>query len=133
MYALRGAEGLQALGDDFFRFAHDPVHQFLTGRNVMDQAGDHAAAPAARIHVAILHASENPFYIQLEDLVSCALEYSIRLTNKFKGVPLASLEDHRAVYEAIRDGNAQDAADAMTKLIDEALDLIAKAEMSDGV
>ena len=53
--ALGGAESLQALGDDLFRFTHDAVHQFLTGRNVMDQAGDHAAAPAARIHVAILH------------------------------------------------------------------------------
>lgn len=84
-------------------------------------------------HVAVLYASENPFYIQLEDLVSCALEYSIRLTNKFKGVALASVDDHRVVYEAIKDGKAQEAADLMTRLLDEALDLITRAEIADNI
>ena len=111
----------------------EKIEEALKRMEAAQNGDDNPLQSDIAFHVAILHASENPFYIQLEDLVSCALEYSIRLTNKFKGVPLASLEDHRAVYEAIRDGNAQDAADTMTNLIDEALDLIAKAEMSDGV
>lgn len=79
-------------------------------------------------HVAILRASGNPFYWQLEDLVECALTYSIRLTNKFKGVALASVADHRKVYNAISGQRPDEAVSMMNDLIDEALSLIEKAE-----
>ncbi len=111
----------------------ESLHKIEQALNRMKDAqvgDDNPLQSDIAFHVAILHASENPFYIQLEDLVSCALEYSIRLTNKFKGVKLASFEDHRAVYKAIKAGNAEQAANKMTILIDEALSLIAKAEHS---
>ena len=41
--------------DQLLRFAHDPIDQFLHRRNVVDQAGDHAAAPGAGIHIAVDH------------------------------------------------------------------------------
>ena len=45
----------QALRDDRLGFAHDAVDQLAAGRHVVDEAGDHAARPRARLHVALLH------------------------------------------------------------------------------
>ncbi|UTW58946.1 FadR family transcriptional regulator [Kordiimonas sp. SCSIO 12603] len=87
---------------------------------------DDPLASDIAFHVAVLNASDNPFFKQLEEMVKCALTYSIRLTNRFKGVDRASSVDHRAVYEAIAAGQSQIAVEAMQKLIDEALELIEK-------
>lgn len=38
-------------------------------------------------HVSVLHASGNKFYAQLSDLIATALRFSIRTTNRYKGVP----------------------------------------------
>ncbi len=79
-------------------------------------------------HVAILHASGNRFFMQLEDLIDSALRYSIRLTNQFKGVRLANIEEHREILTAIEGGKAEEAEKCMTVLLNEALDLIVRAE-----
>ena len=52
-------------------------------------------------HLAILTASRNRLFIQLHELVSTALHFSIRLTNRFKGVKIASVADHELVACAI--------------------------------
>lgn len=74
-------------------------------------------------HVAILRASQNPFYAQFCDVVETALRTSIRFTNRIKG-RTASIVDHEAVHRAIaaRDGGA--ARKAMDRLIGDVLDLI---------
>ena len=36
-------------------------------------------------HLAILHASANPFYVQFRDVVTTALRTSIRFTNRING------------------------------------------------
>ena len=74
-------------------------------------------------HVAILEASENPFYRQFRDVVSTALQTSIRFTNKIKG-HTASIEDHGAVLDAIANRDEDGARRAMRHLIGEVLDLI---------
>ena len=81
-------------------------------------------------HVAVLRASGNRFYSELRELIETALKFSIRTTNRYKGVRLASIEDHRKVAEAIVAGDAQLAATRMRALIQEALDLIHKANRS---
>lgn len=75
-------------------------------------------------HVAVLHASKNRFYAQLTELTSTALRFSIRTTNRYKGVKLASVADHKRVADAIVAGRPAVAAEAMRKMIQEALDLI---------
>lgn len=79
-------------------------------------------------HVAVLEASSNRFFIQLEDLIDTALRISIRFTNQYKGVALADVEAHRAVAQAIRAGDAAAASAAMKTMLTEALDLIIQAK-----
>lgn len=78
-------------------------------------------------HVAILTASQNPFYVQFRDVVATALRTSIRYTNGIKGRS-ASLADHAAVERAIvaRDPDAAHAA--MHHLIGDVLELIDSTE-----
>jgi DNA-binding FadR family transcriptional regulator len=75
-------------------------------------------------HVAVLRATSNPFYAQLRELIETALRFSIRRTNAFKGVTLASVLDHKQVADAIADKDAAAAEHAMRALIQEALDLM---------
>jgi DNA-binding FadR family transcriptional regulator len=78
-------------------------------------------------HVAILHASQNPFYAQFRDMVATALRTSIRFTNRIKG-RTASLADHAAVRDAILARDAEGARAAMRALIADVLELIDQAE-----
>ncbi|WP_417318779.1 FadR/GntR family transcriptional regulator [Emcibacter sp.] len=80
-------------------------------------------------HVAVLKASDNRFFMQLHDLTDSALRYSIRLTNQFKGVELASINDHKAVYQAIRDKQPETARQLMVAMINEVLELIKQAQI----
>ncbi|MES2721945.1 MAG: FadR/GntR family transcriptional regulator [Pseudomonadota bacterium] len=75
-------------------------------------------------HVAILRASGNRFLTQMRDLIDVALRTSIRLTNRRKGVRLASIADHQKVSDAILAGDAEGASRAMRDLMLEALVLI---------
>lgn len=77
-------------------------------------------------HVAVLNGSRNRFFTQLTGLTSTALRISIRATNQYKGVQRASVSDHRKVADAIFEGRQVAAAEAMRKLIQEAMDLIIK-------
>jgi DNA-binding FadR family transcriptional regulator len=79
-------------------------------------------------HVAVLHASGNKFYAQLSDLIATALRFSIRTTNRYKGVARASVADHKKVADAVIAGKPAAAQEAMRRLIQEALDLISAGE-----
>lgn len=74
-------------------------------------------------HVAILRASRNRFFQQFAPLVESALRFTIRLTNRVKGVQMASVPDHRAIAEAIVARNPEAAAAATTALLQEAIGL----------
>ena len=89
-----------------------------------ERGEDDPLASDIAFHVAVLHASKNRFYAQLTELTSTALRFSIRTTNRYKGVKLASVADHKRVADAIVAGRPAAAADAMRKMIQEALDLI---------
>jgi DNA-binding FadR family transcriptional regulator len=67
-------------------------------------------------HVAILHASGNPFFAQFKDVISTALQTSIRFTNKIAG-HTADMPAHQAVFDAIAGEDADRARDAMDELI----------------
>lgn len=94
-----------------------------------ERGEDDALGSDIAFHVAILEASNNRFFMQLRDLVETALRISIRLTNQYKGVALASVADHTAIYQAIHQGDS-DAAEAKSKaLIEEAYELIQRAKV----
>jgi len=51
--------------------------------------------------VGSLRASRNRFYAQLTGFTAAALRFSIQTTNRYKGVQLASIADHKKVADAI--------------------------------
>jgi DNA-binding FadR family transcriptional regulator len=75
----------------------------------------------------VLNASANPFYMQFRDVVSTALQTSIRFTNRFKG-RTASLPAHKAVLDSIADRDPDTAKAEMAAIIREVMVLIADAE-----
>ena len=78
-------------------------------------------------HVAILKASQNPFYAQFQDVVTTALRSSIQFTNRIKGRS-ASIGDHAAVKDAILKRQPDKARLAMKKIIGDVLELIDTVE-----
>ncbi len=79
-------------------------------------------------HVAVLQASRNRFYAQLTGFSATALRFSIRMTNRYKGVRLASVAVHKKVSDAILAGKPAAAGDAMRRLIQEALRIMKKRQ-----
>lgn len=75
-------------------------------------------------HAAVMSASGNRFYAQLRDLIATALRFSVRQTNRYKGVHAASVADHRRVADAVIRGDAAAAETSMRYLILEALHLM---------
>lgn len=111
-----------ATADDLAAIAHG--YQ----RMVAAEAGaDDPLEADTAFHVAILQASENPFFMQFREVVGTALRTSIRFTNRFKG-RTASLPQHHAVLAAIEARDAARAHGAMAELIEDVLALIADAE-----
>lgn len=89
------------------------------------EAGDDEPHEAdVAFHVAVLQASDNRFIGELRELIGTALRFSSRLTNRLKSVPFASVEDHKAVADAIMAGKPRAASRAMTSIINEVLELI---------
>lgn len=106
-----GADDLQRIGDGLKRM------------EAADRGLDDTLEADIAFHVAILHASRNPFYAQFRDVVGTALRTSIRFTNRIKG-RTASVADHAAVRDAIVAKDPQSARAAMRSLIGDVLDLI---------
>lgn len=96
------------------------------------EIGDDDALEAdIAFHVAVLRASNNPFFSQFRDVVSTALRTSIRFTNRLAGRS-ASIADHAAVADAIIARDAPSAHAAMEVLIAKVLDLIVASVEREG-
>ncbi|HEY0281607.1 MAG TPA: FadR/GntR family transcriptional regulator [Rhizomicrobium sp.] len=85
---------------------------------------DDALASDIAFHIGLLRACGNRFYGQLCELINTALHFSIRTSNRIKGVETANIQDHRRVLDAILNGDGDGAEKALRSLIQEALDLI---------
>lgn len=123
------------------RYAIEPMAAALAARNATPEGiarirraiermkaaavgEDDPLASDIAFHVAVLHATGNRFYAQLEDMINAALRISIRLTNSVKGVPQANVDIHKKVLDAIEAGDATKARTIMEGIISEVLDLI---------
>jgi DNA-binding FadR family transcriptional regulator len=100
----------------------------LARMQAAERGDDDALTSDIAFHVAVLEASGNRFFSQLKDLVETALRISIRLTNQYKGVALASVKDHKKILDAIVAGDSEAAFTASYELVKEANDLITKAK-----
>lgn len=105
-----------------------PVAQAIERMRAAERGEDDPLESDIAFHVAVLRATGNRFYAQFSDLIATALRFSIRATNRYKGVRLASIPDHKAVADAILARKPEAAAKAMRKLIQEVLDLTAAAQ-----
>ena len=104
------------------------ISRALKRMQAADRGADHPLDADIAFHVAVLRASRNRFFAQLTGFSTAALRFSIRMTNRYRGVRLASVADHQKVADAIIAGNARDAGEAMRRLIQEALDIISRRE-----
>lgn len=95
-------------------------------RNAVD-GEEHTLESDIDFHVAILRATNNPFYAQFRDVVATALRTSIRFTDRIKG-RFGTFDDHAAVHDAIIARRPERARQTMHKIIADVLDLIATAE-----
>src|SRR5215472_10464265 len=100
------------------------IQRAIERMQAADRGLDNPLESDIAFHVAVLRASKNRFFAQLSDLIATALRFSISMTNRYKGVRLASVADHKKVADAILAGKAERAGAAMHSLIQEALDLI---------
>lgn len=78
-------------------------------------------------HAAILQASGNRFYQQLQEFSETALRISIRLTNQRKGVRPTSTSDHQKVCEAITARKPKLARSTMQHLLQKVMDSVSNA------
>jgi len=99
------------------------IRRGLERMHAAEHGEDDPLAADIAFHVAILHATRNPFYHQLEEMVNTALHISIRFTNQLRG-PGATLADHERVFEAILARDPERAREAMHKLVNDALIVI---------
>ena len=100
------------------------VRNGLARMKAAEQGDDDPYESDIAFHLAVITASRNRLIGQLQGLISTALRFSIRLTNRFKGVEFASVEAHEAVARAITGRKPKAAAKAMTVIINEAIELI---------
>ena len=119
--------GAAALAAEVAGPAEKAAVQEALGRMIAAESGggDDRLASDIAFHVAILSASGNKFFGQLRELIGTALRFSIRITNRGKGVRLASVADHKKVADAITAGKPEVAAEAMRILIRKVLVLVA--------
>ena len=75
-------------------------------------------------HLSILNASENRFFMHLGRIIDTTLRVSIRFTNRLKGVPAGSYDDHKRICDAIVANRPEVAQKESEQLIREALNLI---------
>ena len=78
-------------------------------------------------HLSILDASGNRFFMQLGRIIDTTLRVSIRFTNMRTGVRAGSHDEHKKIYDAITQGNAELAAKSASELMAGALDTINSA------
>jgi len=105
----------------------EPIRHAIGRMQAAAQGEDDPLESDIAFHVAVLHATGNRFYAQLEGVTSAALHISIRFTNTYKGVRLADVAAHKKVLDAIAARQPQRARAAMESILSEVLDLLGEA------
>ncbi len=107
------------------------IREGLERMKAAGQGEDEPVAADIAFHTAVLAATGNRFFAQLDPLINTALRISIRFTNRIKG-RAAGIAHHEEVLDAIAAGDAERAALAMRSLVGEVLALITAASAQPG-
>ncbi len=75
-------------------------------------------------HLAILEASNNPFFYGMSPMIETALRFSIRFTNRQLRQRVASVEEHERIYRAIKARDVKTAIEESRGLLERALALM---------
>ena len=102
----------------------EDIDKALIRMKEAEQGLDDPLEAKIAFHTSILVASGNRFFVQLTEFISTALRVSIRYTNKIKGVPGADVKKHAEIIDTIKSRNPEKARNAVTIILDEALELI---------
>ena len=105
-----------------------PIRDAISRIKAAARGDDDPLESEIAFHVAVLRASGNRFYSQLEDLIDTALRISIRLTNQFKGPAHGEVSARKRVLDAIEARDGRKAHAHMEVLLREVLEVIAMAE-----
>lgn len=103
------------------------MHDGIDRMKAAELGNDDPLESDIAFHVAVLHATDNRFYAQLEDAIETALRISIAFTNRFKGVATADIKAHYKVLEHIEAGHPKKAYAAMEAIIREVMEFIEQA------
>lgn len=63
-------------------------------------------------HKSILMATNNPFFMQLENFIATALKINLRFTNRVNAVTTIEYQTHKDLFEHIKNKRAQAASDS---------------------
>lgn len=119
-----GAARLAALKADAADI--DEMQRGVERMYAAESGKDDGLAADIAFHIAVMKATRNPFYAQLSDIVSIALQISIRFTNSLAGRK-ADVPAHEAVLDAIKARDPEAAAARMTAIVVDVMQLIHKA------
>ena len=98
-----------------------------------ERGEDDTLAADIAFHVAVLDATGNRFYRQLQELIETALTFSIRKTNDLHGVKLSDSQSHAITAEAIVNGDADLARKLMHDMISHAMQLMVNSRNADAI
>ena len=96
-----------------------------------ERGEDDTLAADIAFHIAVLDATGNRFYRQLQELIETALKFSIRKTNDLRGMKLSDSKSHAITAEAIFKGDAALARTRMHDMISHALELMINSRDAD--
>ena len=126
---LRQAVEPAAAGMAATRAEDDQVSLIAKAFEAMQEAVENVddfLAADLQFHVEVLHASGNPFFAPVANVVSSVLLSSLRVTNRKPADNASSLPIHERVLKAIRAGQASRAEAAMRALLSDASGRIEK-------
>lgn len=101
---------------------HDHIGKALDRLSAAEEGRDQPLEADIAFHLAVIEASNNPFFVQMSPMVETALRFSIQLTNSELRLRAGSARDHGLIYQAICKRQEKKAAAATKALLDEALE-----------
>lgn len=103
---------------------HDAIAEAIQQlKETATNADEHLEADI-RLHLAILEASNNPFFQSMSSMIETALRFSIRFTRLKRPAQRASLKGHKEIVDAILARDGETAAVTSRALMQETLEMM---------
>ncbi|GAA6205632.1 MULTISPECIES: FadR/GntR family transcriptional regulator [Thalassotalea] len=113
-----------ATNEDYESIEHALSNMQLAEVNNDAEATHHSDV---EFHKAILNATQNPFFIQLENFIETALQVNLRYTNRINPVTEREYQAHADLFASIKNGDATKAYNFAMKTQSATLALVDQA------